>query len=170
MPEQIILVDEKDNQIGQIEKFKAHQEGRLHRAFSIFIFDKDNKLLLQKRSKIKYHSPGLWSNTCCSHPNPGETVLQAAHRRLPQEMGFDCELNVLFHFIYKTQFKKIDLFEHELDHVIIGHFNGKIFPDPDEVETYKWIDIHDLLDKIEKNPDNYTYWLKAAIYRVNNFI
>ena len=162
---EVILVDENDNEIGTEEKMKAHQEGKLHRAFSIFIFNSKGELLLQKRAKSKYHSGGLWSNTCCSHPMPGEALEKTVHRRLIEEMGFDCELKEIFSFTYKAKFDN-GLIEHEYDHVFIGKFDGKPTPNPEEVDEWKWIDVEELKKGIQENPDNYTYWLKASIDKI----
>jgi len=166
MLEQIILVDKEDNPMGFCEKMKAHKEGKLHRAFSIFIFNSEKDLLIQQRAKLKYHSGGLWSNTCCSHHRFGETLDEAIHRRLKEEMGFDCELKEIFSFIYKTEFKDINLFEHELDHVYIGNYNGEIVVNFLEVEDYKWISKNALLKDIDLNSEKYTYWFKITINRV----
>src|SRR4030042_2763439 len=126
--EKIILVDENDREIGTEEKLKTHEQGKLHRAFSIFVFNSKGELLLQRRAKGKYHSGGLWTNTCCSHPREGEKLEEAVHRRLKQEMGLDCPLKEAFSFIYKVRFEN-GLFEHELDHVFIGRVDGKPVPD-----------------------------------------
>ena len=160
--EKVILVDENDREIGSEEKINAHREGRLHRSFSVFVFNSEGKLLMQQRASSKYHSGGLWSNTCCSHPRPGEEVREAALRRLNEEMGFGCRLRELFAFIYKVDFSN-GLSEHEFDHVLVGMFEGIPRPNPEEVESFRWIDPEDLRAEIEKNPDNYTYWLKKAI-------
>jgi len=169
MPSKIILVNKKDKEVGSEFKIKAHKEGKLHRAFSIFIFNQQGKLLLQRRALKKYHSGGLWTNTCCSHPKPGETVMSAAHRRLPEEMGFDCDLEEVFSFIYKA---KLDdgLIEYEFDHVLFGNFNKKlkININPDEVEEFKWIDLESLADDIKQNPENYTYWLKECFAKIKD--
>ena len=160
-----MLVDRMGKEIGTEEKLKAHREGKLHLAFSVFIFNTLGELLLQKRSEAKYHSGGLWSNTCCSHPRLGESHYCAARRRLNEEMGFDCELTELFSFIYHTELEN-DLFEHELDHVFIGHYDGHPVPEPDEVDDWKWIDIERLRQDVEENPGRYTYWFKLILDRV----
>ncbi len=162
MKRDIILVDQNDQVIGQETKLKTHQEGRLHRAFSIFIFNSEKELLIQKRAKAKYHSPNLWSNTCCSHPKSGEDLLTTAHRRLKEEMGFDSELKEMFNFIYKIKFSN-GLTEHEFDHVIVGKFDGTPKINPKEVSEFKWIGIKTLSKDIKKNPENYTYWLKMIL-------
>ena len=166
--EEVILVDRNDKETGIGKKIKIHREGKLHRAFSIFIFNSNGELLLQKRAKSKYHSGGLWTNTCCSHPRPDESLEKTVHRRLKEEMGFDCELEEIFSFIYKGKLDN-DLFEHEYDHVFIGEFNGKPTPNPEEVDEWKWVDIKELKKDIQKNPDNYSYWLKACIDKVISY-
>jgi len=165
MPEYILTVDENDNVIGKEEKIKTHREGKLHRAFSIFVFNSKGELLLQKRAKSKYHSEGLWSNTCCSHQRDEEILEKAIHRRLKEEMGFDCDLKEIFSFIYKVKFDN-GLFENEFDHVFIGNSDGKPVPNSKEVDDWKWISLEKLKKDIQKNPDNYTYWLKASIDKV----
>ncbi len=138
MEELVVLVDENDKPVGTEEKLKAHQDGKLHRAFSVFIFNSQKQLLLQRRALSKYHSAGLWTNTCCSHPRPEESVLASAHRRLQEEMGFDCELKEIFNFKYKADFDN-GLVEHEFDHVIIGYHDQNPISNPNEVDSYKWI-------------------------------
>ena len=161
MIEHVILVDERDNEIGLKEKLKAHQEGTLHRAFSIFIFNSKNEVLMQKRAKTKYHSAGLWTNTCCSHPRKGESLEIAVQRRLKEEMGFNTKLTKIFDFIYKAPVGS-GLIEHEFDHVFIGRFEQGITPNPDEVESYRWMSLDELLIDLESNPQYYTEWLKIA--------
>ena len=163
--EHVILVDRMGRKIGTQEKIQAHRDGKLHHAFSIFIFNPLNELLLQKRAKTKYHSGGLWTNTCCSHPRPGETHDQAAKRRLNEEMGFNCELTSLFSFIYHANLGN-NLFEHELDRVFVGHYDGQPAPNPDEVEDWKWMNISSLRQDIQENSQNYTYWFKLVLERV----
>ena len=163
MQERVILVDKTGKEIGTEEKMQVHRDGRLHRAFSVFIFNSSGELLLQKRAKTKYHSGGLWTNTCCSHPRPGEDTDQAARRRMFEEMGFQCELKELFSFIYHVKLND-GLFEHELDHVFVGSFDGTPSPDPDEVDDWKYIDIDSLQQDIQENPENYTYWFKLILY------
>ena len=162
MAERVILVDKNDNQTGTEEKMKAHEQGQLHRAFSIFIFNPEGKMLLQQRAKIKYHSGGLWTNACCSHPRDKETLNQAVHRRLVEEMGFDCDLKEKYYFIYKA---KLDhgLTEHELDHVFIGTYEGKIKPNPEEVESFEWVTVEELKKDAEANPQKYTEWFKIIL-------
>jgi len=161
---EIILVDEKDNQIGTGEKSKIHKEGRLHRAFSILIFNSKGELLLQKRAKTKYHSGGLWTNTCCSHPRVGENLEAAARERLKEEMGIETELEEKFSFIYKV--KLGDLTEHELDHVFMGKFNGKPEINPEEADDWKWMGIQKLKKDIKENPENYAFWFKIIIHKL----
>ena len=157
--EYVILVDENDQEIGTMEKQEAHEKGLLHRAFSVFIFNEKKELLLQQRALTKYHSAGLWTNTCCSHPRIGETIEQAAHRRLMEEMGFDCELSTKTSFIYKAAFEN-GLTEHEFDHVLIGNFNGEININPTEVKNFKWIALDELSIDLFQNKQNYTAWFK----------
>src|SRR3989344_2422245 len=159
MQELVVLVDKNDKKIGIEEKLKAHQEGELHRAFSIFIFNPQKQLLLQRRSLSKYHSAGLWTNTCCGHPRPQEEILASAHRRLKEEMGFDCELKEIFSFIYKVNFNN-RLTENELDHVFIGHHDQNPIPNTDEVDSYKWLDLTSLSESMKNNPELYSEWLK----------
>ena len=140
----------------------------MHRAFSILIFNNKKELLIHKRESSKYHSGGLWTNTVCSHPKPGEKTEDAAHRRLKEEMGFDCPLKELFHFIYKAKIK--NLIEHEIDHVFVGFYNGDPNPDPEEIEDIKWISIKEIKEDIKNNPDKYTYWFKIIINNYENKI
>lgn len=168
--ELLILVDENDNEIGYEEKVRAHLgEGKLHRAFSIFIFNDKNELLLQKRNKEKMLWGEFWTNTCCSHPRKGESLEEATHRRLMEEMGFDCELKEIFRFPYQAKFKDVGS-EKEIDHVFVGRYNGPVKPDPKEVADWKWISIKELKKDIEKNPDNYTPWFKISLNKVLEFI
>jgi len=164
--EQVILVDEQDNEVGVMEKILAHEKSLLHRAFSVFIFNDKGDLLLQQRASSKYHSPGLWTNTCCSHPRPNETNLNAAKRRLKEEMGFECELEYKFNFIYKAKLDQ-GLTEHELDHVFFGGFNGPIKPNEEEVSGWKFVEMNDVLNDIKSNPEKYTVWFKIIFERVN---
>jgi isopentenyl-diphosphate delta-isomerase len=155
--EEVILVDTKDQQIGTMEKLEAHRQGKLHRCFSILIFDSRGRMLLQQRGLTKYHTPGLWTNACCSHQRPNEDTLAAAHRRLFEEMGFDCDLQEVYQFTYKVPFAN-GLWEHEYDHILVGEYNDKIVPNPEEVNDYRWVNIDELLDNINNNPDLYTPW------------
>jgi isopentenyl-diphosphate Delta-isomerase len=160
--EQVILVDEGDYEVGCTEKHQAHVEGRLHRAFSIFIFDSKQRLLLQKRAKTKYHSADLWSNTCCGHPRPGESTQAAAHRRLKEEMNFDCELQEVFGFLYRVEFEN-KLIEHEYDHVLVGEFNSVPVVNKSEVQAWRWLSLEKLLSDSQRFPQDYTYWLRMII-------
>jgi isopentenyl-diphosphate delta-isomerase, type 1 len=165
MSEYIIAVDEFDKEIGSIEKMEAHYKGILHRAFSILVFNSDNQLLLQKRSVQKYHSPGLWTNTCCSHPQFGEDLHTAVYRRIKEEMGFTCNLKEIFSFIYKVEFED-NLFENEFDHVFIGKYDGEVIPNKEEVDDFKWVDINHIKEDIRVNPEKYTYWFKTLINKI----
>lgn len=160
--EKVILVDEADNAIGTMEKMEAHRRGRLHRAFSILLFNQKGELLLQKRSKKKYHSGGLWTNTCCSHPLPGESMDDAARRKLNQEMGIDLQTTFAYKFIYSAKLDN-ELTEHELDHVYFGQYDRTPTVNPDEVEDWKYIDINTLKGDIQSNPERYTEWFKLII-------
>ncbi len=169
MNEMVILVDKNDKEIGTEEKIKTHKEGKLHRAFSIFIFNSKGEMLLQKRAKSKYHSGGLWSNACCSHPRPGENLEQATHRRLKEEMGLDCDLQKAFHFVYKTNLDN-NLTEYEFDHVFIGEYDGEVKINQNEAEDFKWVSIDALKEDVEKTPENYTVWFKTALSEVLKFL
>ncbi|MGI0141631.1 MAG: isopentenyl-diphosphate Delta-isomerase [Candidatus Micrarchaeales archaeon] len=165
-PIEVILVDENDKQIGTMEKMAAHSNGaKLHRAFSIFVFNSKGECMMQRRALTKYHSIGQWTNTCCSHPFAGESISDAAHRRLKEEMGFDCDLTEEFSFIYRAEVGK-GLTEHEYDHVLFGIYNGAAKPNPEEVDSYKWVSLEALSEDVKKNPSNYTPWLKIALNRV----
>jgi isopentenyl-diphosphate delta-isomerase len=158
----VILVDENNNELGLMEKHEAHEKALLHRAFSVFIFNPEGKLLLQQRALSKYHSGGLWTNTCCSHPRANESTIDAAHRRLKEEMGFDCELNERFHFLYQTPFEN-GLSEHELDFVFTGIFDGIPQTNPDEVSQYRWISLDDLHEEMKMKPEQFTIWFKIIL-------
>jgi isopentenyl-diphosphate delta-isomerase len=148
-----------------MEKMEVHRKALLHRAFSVFVFNKKNELMLQQRAAGKYHSPLLWTNTCCSHPRPGETTKAAAHRRLAEEMGFDCDLTEIFSFIYKEPLDQ-GLTEHEFDHVFVGSFNGIPEINPGEVETWKWMSLENITTDMKTHPENYTVWFRIAFERV----
>lgn len=167
--EEVILVDQFDNKIGTMEKMQAHKEGLLHRAFSIFIFNSKNELLLHKRAAHKYHSAGLWTNTCCSHPRPGESVADAAKRRIKEEMGFECEVKPLYDFIYYQPLEN-GLAEHELDHVLIGTYNDEPNVNADEVAEWKYENLNNLDKDIKANPDAYTAWFKLIYPKIKTFI
>ena len=169
MTENVILVDQDDNELGLMEKLEAHRTGKLHRAFSIFVFNRNQELLIQKRAGHKYHSGGLWTNTCCSHPRPGESLEQAAHRRLQEEMGFDCELQLEFHFIYSADFEN-GLVENELDHVFVGKFDSSPILNPEEASEWRYVAMAKLQAEIDQHPEDFTAWLKIALPKIRNFI
>jgi len=166
--EKVVLVDENDNEVGTMDKLTVHHQGVLHRALSVFVFDPDGKLIIQRRALHKYHSPGKWANTCCSHPRVDENVEKAAHRRLMEEMGFDTRLKKVFSFVYKADVGD-GLIEHELDHVLIGTFDGQPKVNPDEVDTWKAIDMNDLKQDVRANPEDYAEWFKIIFERVDEF-
>lgn len=159
MEEHVILVDEQDNQLGLMPKMEAHEKAVLHRAFSVFIFNSDGDLMLQQRAAHKYHSPLLWTNTCCSHQRDGESNIEAGKRRLVEEMGFSTELKEVFSFIYKAPFDN-GLTEHELDHVMVGYFDGVPEVNPEEVASFKWMSLKAIKEDIELHPNLYTAWFK----------
>ena len=159
--ENVILVDEKDNPIGLMEKQAAHVTPHLHRAFSIFIFNSKGELLLQQRALTKYHSPGLWTNTCCSHPRDGETTAEAAQRRLMEEMGMSCEMREVYTFIYKAPVGQ-GLTEHEFDHVFIGQSDDLPQINHEEVESWKYMSLNDLKEDLLLHPKLYTEWFKIT--------
>ncbi|MEI6266057.1 MAG: isopentenyl-diphosphate Delta-isomerase [Sphingobacteriia bacterium] len=163
--EQVILVDDQDNPIGLMEKLEVHEKAILHRAFSVFIFNHQGELLLQQRALSKYHSAGLWTNTCCSHPRPDETTKAAANRRLLEEMGFETSLEKVFDFIYLANFDN-GLTEHEFDHVFIGFYEGTILPNNAEVNSFKYISIEEIDTQLINTPDIYTEWFKIAYPKV----
>ncbi|WP_339917658.1 isopentenyl-diphosphate Delta-isomerase [Yeosuana marina] len=157
--ENVILVNENDEQIGLMPKMEAHEKALLHRAFSVFVFNSKNQLMLQQRALDKYHSPGLWTNTCCSHQREGESNIQAGMRRLQEEMGFVVDLQESISFIYKAPFDN-GLTEHEYDHIVIGKYNGTPEINPDEVADWKWMSLEDVKNDMVKNPQLYTEWFK----------
>jgi isopentenyl-diphosphate Delta-isomerase len=159
LEEQVILVNEKDEQIGLMAKQEAHEKGVLHRAFSVFIFNDNEELLLQQRALNKYHSPGLWTNTCCSHQRDGEDSVHAGIRRLQEEMGFTTTLKKTTSFIYKAPFDN-GLTEHEFDHILVGQFNGTPDINPEEVAQWKWMPLEEVKNDIEVHPELYTIWFK----------
>lgn len=160
--ERVTVVDVNDNEMGAGRKTGVHRQGRLHRAFSVFVVNPRDMLLLQKRAETKYHSGGLWTNTCCGHPRPGEPTMDAAQRRLREEMGIDCQLREIFSFTYRIQITD-SLFEHEYDHVFLGEFAGDPAPNPAEVCDWQWIDAGELRASMEDNPRIYTYWLRLCL-------
>lgn len=158
--EKVILVNEKDEQIGLMPKLEAHKKAVLHRAFSVFIFNNKNELMLQQRALDKYHSPGLWTNTCCSHQRAGETNIEAGKRRLQEEMGFVVDLKESISFIYKAPFDN-GLTEHELDHILLGNYNSSPNINPEEVASWKWMLLEDVKSDISEHPERYTEWFKV---------
>jgi isopentenyl-diphosphate delta-isomerase len=162
----VILVDARDGEVGTEEKMRAHREGLRHRAFSTCVFDSRGLLLLQRRVRHKYHSGGLWSNTCCSHPRPGEHLLDAAHRRLREEMRFDCDLSARFAFVYKANLGN-GVIEHEYDHVLVGRFDGDPTPDPNEVDAWTWKALDEVRHDLEIHPEAYTVWFKIVLRHVD---
>jgi isopentenyl-diphosphate delta-isomerase len=166
---QLILVNEKDEAIGEMEKIEAHEKGLLHRAFSVFIFNKKGEMLLQKRADTKYHSPKLWTNACCSHPQPGEDIIESATNRLQEEMGFTTTIIKAFDFVYNVPFEN-GLTEHEFDHVFIGNYNGDIKTNPDEVSDYCYKSMKDLRESVIDNSRNYTEWFKIAFPKLETYL
>lgn len=159
MEEQVILVNEKDEPIGLMGKMEAHEKGLLHRAFSVFVFNSKQEVLLQQRAACKYHSPNLWTNTCCSHPRAGETNQQAGERRLQEEMGLQVPLQEVFSFIYKAPFDN-GLTEHEYDHVLVGYSDAQPQINPEEVASWKWFSLEAIKEDILQAPEQYTAWFK----------
>lgn len=165
----VILVDRADNPVGEMEKMKAHREGMLHRAYSIVIFNDKHEMLLQKRAAGKYHSAGLWTNTCCSHPAPGEELIESARKRLQFEMGFDTSLSPAFSFIYRSDFEN-GLTEYEFDHVLIGRHDGSVYPEINEVSEYAWSSMDKIRDLILAAPGNFTSWFKIAFPKMEDYL
>ncbi len=161
----VVLVNEKDEQIGVMDKMKAHELGVLHRAFSIFIFNSKGQLLLQRRADNKYHSASLWTNTCCSHPGDGEELIAAGNRRLMQEMGMKCQLRYVFNFIYKAALDN-ELIEHELDHVLVGFSDEKPVLNPEEVSSHRYESPDVILQEMKQHPERFTEWFKISFARV----
>ena len=159
MEEQVILVNERDESIGLMGKMEAHEKGLLHRAFSVFVFNSKQEVLLQQRAACKYHSPNLWTNTCCSHPRVGETNQQAGERRLQEEMGLQVPLQEVFSFIYKAPFDN-GLTEHEYDHVLVGYSDAQPQINPEEVASWKWLSLEAIKEDILQAPERYTAWFK----------
>lgn len=167
--DEVILVNEFDRSVGFMDKMEAHEKGLLHRAFSVFVVNHYGEIMLQRRALSKYHSPGLWTNTCCSHQRKDEETIYAAHRRMKEEMGFDCPMSAAFEFIYKAEFDN-GLTEHEYDHVLIGEFNGAAIPNPEEVEEWEFVPIAEIELGIKENPEQYTEWFKIAFTRVQEYL
>ena len=167
--EYVILVDTADRELGTMEKMEAHEKAILHRAFSVFIFNDRGELMLQQRAAHKYHSPLLWTNTCCSHQRQGESNIEAGKRRLREEMGFEVDLDEKFHFVYKAEFDN-GLTEHELDHVMVGYYDGEPTINPEEVASWKWINMEVLQQDMQDHPQDYTAWFKIIFDRFVEFL
>ncbi len=166
--EYVVLVDENDVELGVMEKQEAHEKALLHRAFSVMVFNEKKEMLLQQRAFSKYHSGGLWTNTCCSHPRPGEDAISAAHRRLKEEMGFDCELRPHQTFVYKAPFDN-GLTEHEFDHVFVGEFSHDPQFNREEVASFQWITLPALQAQLLANPDKFTIWFRLIMENYVHF-
>jgi isopentenyl-diphosphate delta-isomerase len=166
-PEYVILVDANDKELGVMEKIEAHEKGVLHRAFSLFIVNQKGQMLLQQRALTKYHSPGLWTNACCSHPRKGEDIRSAVIRRAQEELGIEIDPDYLFNFTYKAGFSN-GLIEHEFDHVFVARYDEDFAFNPDEVHAYKYVDMTTLLDDVEKHTDMYTPWFLIALPKFMN--
>jgi isopentenyl-diphosphate delta-isomerase len=167
--EEVILVNEKDELLGVMEKMEAHRKATLHRAFSVFIFNAKGEMLLQQRAEKKYHSGGLWTNACCSHPRPGEETPEAAKRRLKEEMGFHTPLKKIFDFIYKAEVDN-GLTEFEFDHVFAGEYNGIISPDPEEVSNFCYKNLQEIRQSLLSYPQNYTAWFHLAFPKIEELL
>jgi isopentenyl-diphosphate delta-isomerase len=165
----VIVVDENDQPLGSMEKMEVHHKALLHRAFSVFIFNEKREMLLQKRAAGKYHSPGLWTNACCSHPQPGHETIPAATKRLQEEMGFTTKLEKAFDFIYNAPFDN-GLTEYEFDHVLVGSYTGTISPNPEEVADYCYQSLSDIKKLLQTDPDAYTVWFKIAFPKLENYL
>ena len=161
MMEEVILVDESDKPLGVMEKMEAHRRALLHRAFSVFIFNSAGKMLLQRRAPSKYHSGGLWTNACCSHPRPDEETCEAARRRLSEELGFAVPLEKIFDFTYRSEFDN-GLTEYEFDHVYIGYYDQRVYPNPEEVSEYRWLSLEAVQAELAAFPSTYTSWFHLA--------
>ena len=167
--EKVVLVDRNDNPIGLMSKLEAHEKGVLHRAFSVFILNKKGQLMLQRRALDKYHSPGLWTNTCCSHPRESEGTIEAGVRRLKEEMGFTTPLMPMFSFIYKSKFDN-GLTEHEFDHVLLGYYDKQPFINKIEVSDWKWMSLDKIILEIKNKPEDFTVWFKIIFERFYNHL
>jgi isopentenyl-diphosphate delta-isomerase len=167
--EQVILVDENDSMTGTMEKIEAHEKAILHRAFSVFIFNQEGQILMQQRASVKYHSAGLWTNSCCSHPRPGEDTAMAASRRLQEELGFVTPINKAFDFVYKSPFAN-GLTEHEFDHVFVGYYDGPVKPDPAEVANYAYWDMEKTETLLQTSPELFTTWFHIAFPRIRDWL
>lgn len=165
MEDAVILVDEHDNELGTMPKLEAHITGTLHRAFSLFIFNSEQQLLIQQRAISKYHSGGLWANTCCSHPRPNEPLLNAIHRRLDEEFGMRCDMQSIGNVLYNEQVTD-NLIEHEYDHLFLGFSDDTPQYNPDEIMNYRWISLEKLYQDIKNNPQNYSVWFRYILNRM----
>jgi isopentenyl-diphosphate delta-isomerase len=165
----VILVNENDEAIGRMEKMEAHRKALLHRAFSVFIFNGQGDMLLQQRALDKYHSAGLWTNACCSHPKPGEATVTGALRRLQEELGFTTELEKVFDFVYKSAFDN-GLTEYEFDHVFVGYYEGEMSPDPREVSQVSYLSMEDIEEAMRENPGQFTAWFHIAMPMIKNWL
>ncbi len=166
---QVILVNEQDEVVGAMEKIEAHRKAVLHRAFSVFIFNTNGEMLLQQRAFSKYHSGGLWTNACCGHPSPGEQTVDAAERRLQEEMGFTTGLQELFNFTYRHAFDN-GLTEYELDHVFVGYWDAPVLPSPDEVNDFCFLSIEEIKRSMAAVPQQYTVWFRIVFSRVEAWV
>ena len=164
--EQVVLVDNDGNAVGIAEKIEAHQKGWLHKAFSVLIFNSKNEILLQQRALTKYHTPGLWSNSCCSHPRPDEALEDAVHRRLQEELGFDTKVEKNLDFVYKFLDEPTQLWEHEHDTVFVGYYDGEVPFNKEEVEAVQWISFADLMAWMQRSPKEFTYWFRVFLPKV----
>lgn len=167
--ELLVLVNEKDEMLGTMEKMEVHRKALLHRAFSVFLFNNAGEMLLQQRAFSKYHSGGLWTNTCCSHPYPHETPLEAGKRRTKEELGIEADLQHAFSFVYRATLDN-QLTEHEFDHVLVGQYDGKIEPNATEVHDYRFQSLASLRESLEADPSSYTVWFKIAFPMVENYL
>lgn len=158
----LVLVDQADTELGLADKMEVHRFGSLHRAVSVFVFDSAGRLLLQQRSRSKYHSSGLWSNSCCTHPLPGEPALDAAHRCLRKEMGFDCDVQHGGAFVYRADVGS-GLIEHEYDHLYVGYYEGALRPNPSEVSAWRWANVHAVIEDVAGDPSMFTAWFPLAL-------
>ena len=166
--DKIILVNDHDDMVGIMDKLEAHKQGLLHRAFSVFVFNRKGEMLLQQRALSKYHSAGLWTNACCSHPMPGEKTKDAAERRLMEELGFETSIEKVFDFIYKAEFEN-GLIEHEFDHVFVGEYEGEMDPDPDEVKDYCYKEISGIKSMLQEHPQKFTAWFPIAFPKIEEW-
>ena len=167
--EYVVLVNESDDEIGFMEKMEAHEKAILHRAFSVFLFNSRNEFLLQRRALGKYHSPGLWTNSCCSHPRRNESSIDAAKRRLMEEMGMQCDIREIFSFLYKADVGQ-GLTEHEFDHVFVGFTDDCPIINPEEVDDWKYLSLDELKLQMNADPEQFTVWFRIAFAQVENFL